>query len=214
LFLDPQHDGHILRNGTPVTWYDALVALVRGKADSYQFVSSKMSSDDYKATLSMYNGFLSAPLVLDNEKQFVSLSPDTTLQPYLTFQGMAENGTIFTMNRNSLYMPVNNVSISFHSPQASQHEAIIDKYDIDNTAEYMQYLPLFTPGPEFTLKFRNNMPWFSHYELRLGKDGEWIRLDTNIARVLFQDGMNYIRVRGVNEAGVAGSEVSMTIVYK
>lgn len=213
VFLDPQNNGRILQNGAPISWYEALLEHAEPHNQNLDFVSSEYSPESYKAFLLRYDGFISTPLLFNDEVQFVSLAVDTTLRPYLTFQGLPENGTIFTNNRNSLYMPVNSVSISFYSQQFMQFDSVIEKYDIDDHKEYVQYMPAFVPGPLYGLKLRHNIPWFKRYEIQLD-DGPWIPIEGDQARVEFHEGMNKLMVRGVNEAGVECSPIRMDIMYE
>lgn len=213
VFLDPQNNGRILQKGVPISWYEALLEHAEPHNQDVDFVSSEFSPESYKAFLLQYDGFISSPLDFGDGLQFVSLAVDTTLRPYLTFQGLPENGTIFTSNKNSLYMAVNGVSISFYSQQFMQFDSVVRKYDIDDHKEYVQFMPAFVPGPLYGLKLRHSIPWFVRYEIQLD-DGPWIPIMGDQARVEFHDGMNKLLVRGVNEAGVESPPVRMDIMYE
>lgn len=212
LFLDPQNNGMILRNGEPASAYDAIQSVIKGDSNNLEFRSTKLSPTEYKDFFRQYDGFVSIALTIGGELVFVSLPVDTTIQPYMTFQGIAENGTIFTNNRNSIYMPVNNVNIAFYSESAAQFDTIIKRHNVRSTDEYVQYQPLFSPGPIYFVKFRNNVPWFARYEFSID-DGPWMSVAKDVAWIRFHDGLNILRTRAINEAGVPTPEVRMEIKY-
>ncbi|MFM8456029.1 MAG: hypothetical protein ACKOAK_04615, partial [Ignavibacteria bacterium] len=68
--------------------------------------------------------------------------------------------------------------------------------------------------PDFTISFSNNMPWFSHYEMRFNEDDLWKKISGNTMKLLLRNGKNSIEVRSINQAGIAGPITFMKVRYQ
>lgn len=89
---------------------------------------------------------------------------------------------------------------------------LIEDYNIQTEEEYEAFLPLLSAKPDFRLTFIHTAEAFCHYEISID-GGDAIILYDNELNWSLVEGMNRITARTVNDCGVKGVPVSMTIYY-
>jgi hypothetical protein len=171
------------------------------------------TNDVFKSFVSTFDGFVSSLMKIGDSFRFVSMPVDSTVTQYLSFQGMPADGTLFTNNPFHLYMPVNEVSLTFYSKSKVNFDSIMQKYNIVDPNDYVRYMPLFAMGPKFEVKLDNNMPWFSHYEYAVAT-GPWRKVKGSMLQIEFPNGRTELRVRAVNKLAVPGPVTSMVLSYE
>jgi hypothetical protein len=72
-------------------------------------------------------------------------------------------------------------------------------------------MPLFAAKPDFTINLRNNMPWFSHYEVTF--NGKTFVVKEQEYDISLVEGVNEIQVVAINQAGLHGIPSHITIKY-
>lgn len=211
IYLDPQFGGYLLKNGKPISFMEMAHGLAQ--RDTCDFVVMNGTNDVFKSFVSTFDGFVSSLMKIGDSFRFVSMPVDSTVTQYLSFQGMPADGTLFTNNPFHLYMPVNEVSLTFYSKSKVNFDSIMQKYNIVDPNDYVRYMPLFAMGPKFEVKLDNNMPWFSHYEYAVAT-GPWRKVKGSMLQIEFPNGRTELRVRAVNKLAVPGPVTSMVLSYE
>ncbi len=211
IYLDPQFGGYFMKNGVPLSFMEMSQGVAR--RDTCEFVVIDGSNDEFRSFVTQFNGFVSSLLKIGDTFRYVSMPIDSTVPQYLSFQGLPADGTLFTNNPNHLYMPVNQVSLTFYSKSSVNFDSVMKKYNIVDPADYVRYMPYFALGPKFDVRLDNNMPWFSHYEYTMnGKP--WTKVKGSTFQVNFPVGLTELYVRAVNTRGVVGPQTRMRLSYE
>lgn len=211
IYLDPQFGGYLAKDGVPISFMDMARGLA--KRDTCEFVVIDGSNDVFKSFVPQFDGFVSSLMKIGGTFRFVSMPVDSTVKQYFSFQGLPADGTLFTNNPFHLYMPVNEVSMTFYSKSSVNYDSVMKKYNIVDPQDYVRYMPFFAIGPKFDVKLDNNMPWFSHYEYAINGQA-WTKVKGATFQLVFQPGRTDLRVRGVNARGVPGPVTSMLLSYE
>jgi len=210
IYLDPQFGGYLMKNGVPQSFMEMAHGIDR--RDTCDFVVMSGSNQEFRAFVPTFDGFISSMLKIGDSFRFVSMPMDSTATQYLSFQGMPADGTVFTNNLNHLYMPVNEVSLTFYSKSKVNFDSIVVKYNIVDPNDYIRYMPLFALGPKFEVKLDNNMPWFSYYEYSIN-GAPWQKVKGSLFQITFVTGRTELRARAVNGRGVPGPVTRMLLSY-
>ncbi|MBS1561481.1 MAG: hypothetical protein JSS89_07735 [Bacteroidetes bacterium] len=213
VFLDPQFDGEVSKNGALLSWIDVADVVRSGDTAGVEFRSTKATTDVYRSFLSAYTGYVSSLMLVEGNTELVTYRLDTTAKQYFTFQGLPADGTMFTEKRHDFNMPLNGTALVFYSSKPQDYQRVLSKYKIITTEDYMHYMSLFTATPDFTIRLTNAMPWFKTYEVSVD-GGAWKTVRGNRLPVHFHDGSNDLRVRAVNEFGWPGPVTSMIVQYE
>lgn len=211
IYLDPQFGAYLSKDGVPLSFLEMSQGIAR--RDTCEFVVIDGSNDVFKHFVTQFNGFVSSLLKIGDTYRYVSMPIDSTVSQYLSFQGLPADGTLFTNNPNHLYMPVNQVSLTFYSKSSVNFDSVMKKYKIVDTADYVRYMPYFALGPKFDVKLDNNMPWFSHYEYTINGTS-WTKVKGSTFHVEFPGGRTELVVRAVNSRGVTGPQTRMLLSYE
>ncbi len=211
IYLDPQFAGYLTKNGAPLSFMEMAQGIAH--RDTCEFVVMAGTNEVYKTFVSQFDGYVTSLMKIGGTMRFVSMPIDSTVTQYLSFQGMPADGTLFTNNPNHLYMPVNEVSLTFYSKSIVNFDSIMKKYNIVDPNDYVRYMPLFALGPKFDVQLDNNMPWFSHYEYSVsGKP--WQKVKGASFKLEFSAGQTELRARAVNKRGVSGPVTRMLFAYE
>ena len=134
---------------------------------------------------------------------------------FLTNQGGNTRPLIFLNSPEKAYYSLNRTHILFDYNIPSGDAGSLSASDsILTQSAFMERMAEMASIPDFTLTFSNNMPWFSHYEMRFNDDNAWKKVNANSMRLILRDGKNSIEVRSVNQAGIPGPITSMKIRYQ
>ncbi len=213
VFLDPQFDGEVTKDGELLSWIDIADVIRSGDTAGVEFRSTRATAEFYRNFLSSYTGYVSSLMLVEGDPELVTFRLDTTARQYFTFQGLPADGTMFTEKRNDFNMPVNGTALVFFSKNPQAYEHVLSKYKIITNEDYMHYMSLFTASPDFTVRLTNSMPWFKTYEVSTD-GGAWKSVRGNKFPVHFHAGSNDLRVRAVNEYGWPGPVTSMVVQYE
>lgn len=210
-YLDPQFGGYLMKNGVPLSFME----MAQGVAskDTCDFVVMHGTNEVFKTFVPQFDGYVTSLMKISESMRFVSMPIDSTVTQYLSFQGMPADGTVFTNNPNHLYMPVNEVSLTFYSKSKVNFDSIMVKYNIVDPNDYIRYMPLFALGPKFEVKLDNNMPWFSYYEYSIN-GAPWQKVKGSLFQITFATGRTELRARAVNSRGVPGPVTRMLLSYE
>lgn len=211
IYLDPQFGGYLSKAGAPISFLEMTQGLE--SRDTCDFIVMNGSNELFKSFVPQFDGFVSSLLKIGDTFRFVSMPLDSTASQYLSFQGMPADGTLFTNNPNHLYMPVNQVSLTFYSKSKVNFDSLLTKYNIVDPAGYVKYMPYFALGPKFEVKLDNNMPWFSHYEYSVSGQ-PWTKVKGSLFPLTFAVGITELAVRAVNTRSVPGPATRMLFGYQ
>ncbi len=210
-YLDPQFGGYLMKNGVPLSFMEMAQGISR--KDTCDFVVMRGTNEVFKTFVPQFDGYVTSLMKIRESMRFVSMPIDSTVAQYLSFQGMPADGTVFTNNPNHLYMPVNEVSLTFYSKSTVNFDSIMVKYNIVDPNDYVRYMPLFALGPKFEVKLDNNMPWFSFYEYSIN-GAPWQKVKGSVFQITFATGRTELRARAVNGRGVPGPVTRMLLSYE
>jgi hypothetical protein len=225
IFVDPQFSIYAKHGDDFVNFYEMYKLKQAGKFNEIRFIPTDgylksknttevKEAEDYRSFIEKQFGYIDTSYVLDGDVIKATLPLDGK-SPFLTFQGQPYNNMVFTQNLSDLYFSLNRTLIIFKykdSNDESFMKLIADK-KIQTNQDYMENMPLFAAKPDYKLNFKNNMPWFDHYEVKID-EGSWNKNKGNAFDWSLKKGKNTIAVRGVNKAGLPGMPTTVEIVYK
>lgn len=223
IYLDPQWCIGISHNNTPLNFREMEQLHTNGKFNEIQFNvpnqvllrEGKTVGDylqEYKDFIQRYFGY-ELFLSMQNGDPIFLVLPLRAKEQYLTFQGIPVSSRVFTSNPNNFYFPVNQTAIIFNYSYQVAWSEVFQKYNIKTMQDYVDNMPYFAAKPMYSLKFKNSMPLFKHYEVKIGDEGSWKAVKGNTYDWKLHDGINTIYVRSVNQAGIAGPPVYAKINY-
>ncbi len=223
IYLDPQWCIAAIAKQDRLNFLEMFRFRERHSFDSVQFMMSSlvMARDsvgsieaydsEYRSFISQYFGYEGIVANRFGGLVFLFL-PLETKEQYITFQGVSVNRRIFTDREANLYFSANATVILFDYEKEVNWTEIFTRYDIKTPDDYMNSMPKFAARPDFRLHFNNNCIWFDHYEVKI--DGsDWKRIRGDSYTWSLREGVNEIRVRSVNCAGVSGTETYSKIHY-
>lgn len=217
IFLDPQFGSYLTRYGddTPLNYYEIFAERKKKQWRSLEvkFVVKKTtkSPEQYKNFLKRYFGHISVSS--GTRSPIICLSLENK-NPTITFQGLASNYNIFTTDPKTLYPPLNRVSLFLEYQETIKNfQKAAKKLQINTSSDYLKKMHLFAAKPNYFVHFQNNMPSFSHYEIRLKKMGPWTKVcSKKISWNAFKK-RNYLEARGVNTFGQPGPQTYIELSY-
>jgi len=224
IFIDPQFCMYAKHNGQYLNYYEIFQLRKQGKYNDIEFVmpnsyvkNNKLNKTqlvvEYRKFLQNYFGYLVTPYRRNNFSSLIVLMLDAKEQ-FLTNQGLSSYPLVFTHDPKDFYFPINRTLIVFNyqalSPSWSK---IVNDYQLQTMQDYTNNMYKFAAKPDFTLLFQNSMPWFNHYEFKM-EDGPWIPLDNDLVNWVAKEGINTVRARAVNFAGIPGPTTMIRIKYE
>jgi hypothetical protein len=223
VFVDPQCCIYCKHKDRYLNFYDMYKLKAEKKFDEIEFIVSsaylkanQLDKDahveDYKDFLSRYFGFMEIGYVLDEKRRSLRIALEGKGQP-ITFQGLPVNVYLYTDDIKDLYFPLNHTQIVFEYKEREKYYNKLMELNIREEKEFEDNMHLFAAVPDFTLHLYTNTIWFDHFEVSFD-DEKWTRLEGNEVERKLKDGVNKVKARAINKAGVAGVPVSIEIEYK
>ena len=224
IFVDPQFGVYVKHDNKFVNFHEMYQLKRNGKFNEISFISGsvlKFSNikkskfiKEYKKFIENQFGYLAtAYLFADGKIVSLKLPLDGKDLP-LTFQGLPCDGNVFTQDVSDFYFSLNKTLIVFNykeSNPVSFMKLFRDK-NIKTNKEYMESMPSFAAKPNYKLEFKNNMPWFDYYEVKI--DAKlWKKIKGHLFDWTLKKGKNMIEVRGVNKAGLSGITTKIKFAY-
>lgn len=220
LFLDPQFGAYITAKGSkvPLNYFEIYKARKIGWDNlAIHFVidhpggNEKMTST-YRDFLENYFGhMLVTPaknqpriaLLLNNKKQS------------LTFQALPTNRIVYTQDPQLVYFDQNRVSVDFeYRGEQPIFQKVAEEHGIETEEDYLNKMAYFAAYPSFTVHLTQAMPVFSHFEFRIGRDGEWQDIEGSTLDWDADKELNFIEIRAENQLGQHGPSTFFEISYK
>ncbi len=221
-FVDAQWGLYAQLAGRPLSFYELYLLKREGRFAEVRFVpldetdplSGAMQRDreaEYRQFITGYFGYLSVRyLQAEHVANLVLPLAGTTLP--LTFQGLGRSGQLFTAEARDHYFSLNHSNILLYYQQQASAQRLQGQVDIPTAEEYVAQMAEFAATPDFLVVLHHNMPWFDHFEVALD-DAPWQRVDDNQFSWSAREGVQTLKARAVNEAGVAGPVASLTLRY-
>lgn len=220
VLLDPQFSIYAEYHDEPLNYYeiyrrfkDVEFKMMRRKLAQLEANATELI-EEYKGFLADYFGFMKINVDSEGITAGLTLHLDQPEQQ-LAFQAMELDSAIFTNRVEDLYFSLNHTLILFEYKKKVDFEKIIKDHEdhLQTEEDFKANLHLFAAEPDFTVRLRNNMPWFSHYEIQLDNEEPFNSNQSSFEWKL-KEGMNVIRVCSVNSQGVKGVPTEMKISYQ
>lgn len=224
ILIDPQF-GLLIKQGNQYVNFAELQALLSKKLDkSIQFehfdTRKKTTKEreqlrtEYLEFIKQYNAYIMFNARLSG-KDILHVLPLGSYPQFLTNQGGNTRPLIFLSTINDAYFSLNRTHMLFDFNIPSGDAGSVAAIDSNLTQElFMERMAETASIPDFTISFSNNMPWFSHYEMRFNEDDSWKKISGNTMKLLLRNGKNSIEVRSINQAGIAGPITFMKVRYQ
>lgn len=222
IFLDPQFCISCKYQGEFLNFYEMYQLKVQNKFDEIEFVipdaylaanglDKNTYIGEYKDFISGYFGFEAIFCMVDNRRTSLRMALEGKGQP-LTFQGMPTINCAYTEHVEDLYYAINHTQVIFEFKDRDSSYNKMMELNLRTVESYTENIHIFAATPEFTLYLYNNMIWFDYFEVSFDEE-DWRRIDGNHIDINLIEGVNVIRARAVNKAGVAGVPVYIKIKY-
>jgi len=224
ILIDPQF-GLLIKQGNQYVNFAELQVLLSKKLDkSIQFehfdTRKKTTKEreqlrtEYLEFIKQYNAYIMFNARLSG-KDILHVLPLGSYPQFLTSQGGNTRPLIFLSTINDAYFSLNRTHMLFDFNIPSGDAGSVAAIDSNLTQElFMERMAETASIPDFTISFSNNMPWFSHYEMRFNEDDSWKKISGNTMKLLLRNGKNTIEVRSINQAGIAGPITFMKVRYQ
>ncbi|MFM6956218.1 MAG: transglutaminase domain-containing protein [Ignavibacteria bacterium] len=224
ILIDPQF-GLLIKQGNQYVNFAELQVLLSKKLDkSIQFehfdTRKKTTKEreqlrtEYLEFIKQYNAYIMFDARLSG-KDILHVLPMGSYPQFLTSQGGNTRPLIFLSTINDAYFSLNRTHMLFDFNIPSGDAGSVAAIDSNLTQElFMEKMAETASIPDFTISFSNNMPWFSHYEMRFNEDDLWKKISGNTMKLLLRNGKNSIEVRSINQAGIAGPITFMKVRYQ
>jgi hypothetical protein len=224
ILIDPQF-GLLIKQGNQYVNFAELQVLLSKKLDkSIQFehfdIRKKTTKEreqlrtEYLEFIKQYNAYIMFNARLSG-KDILHVLPLGSYPQFLTSQGGNTRPLIFLSTINDAYFSLNRTHMLFDFNIPSGDAGSVAAIDSNLTQElFMERMAETASIPDFTISFSNNMPWFSHYEMRFNEDDSWKKISGNTMKLLLRNGKNTIEVRSINQAGIAGPITFMKVRYQ
>ncbi len=207
VFLDPQFNCYPVMDGMPLHFTELVE-----HHDHVQFCSpSNETLSGYSSFVSDYFGYIRTNRKEHGHTIRMTL-PIQGREQHLAFESMELDHASYTINKDTFYPVLNHTMILFEYKEKKDLPKLIEDYNIQTEEEYEAFLPLLSAKPDFRLTFIHMAEAFCHYEISID-GGDAIILYDNELNWSLVEGMNRITARTVNDCGVKGVPVSMTIYY-
>ena len=207
VFLDPQFNCYPMKDGIPLHFTELVEHY-----DHVQFHSpSEETLREYPSFVSDYFGYIRTNRKEHGHTIRMTL-PLQGREQQLAFEAMELDHASYTINKDDFYPALNHTMILFEYKEKKDLPKLIQDYNIQTEEEYEAFLPLLSAKPDYRLTFIHTAEAFSHYEVSIDA-GDAIVLYDNELDWSLVEGMNRITARTVNDCGVKGVPVTMTIYY-
>jgi hypothetical protein len=224
IFVDPQFGIYAKSGNEYLNFYDMYLMKKEGKFDTILFIpldrvlkarnlDREQVITGYKAFISGYFGYMDSPFITGDNRTVTLTLPLEARHPFLTFQGGNSDNLVFTGMKESLYSDINRVMAIFTYREKPRNAEVARTYSIKTGEDYTRLMPLFAAEPKFRVSLEHSMPWFHHYEFRIN-ESLWRVVKNNSLDWELREGVNRLKIRGVNSAGHSGPEMSVTIGYE
>ncbi|UKS66429.1 transglutaminase-like domain-containing protein [Rossellomorea marisflavi] len=207
IFLDPQFNCHAEKDGLPLSYLE----LVENHENVRFHIPSQETRDIYSSFISEYVGYVRTNRFAHGHSIRMTL-PIQGSEQHLAFESMELDHASYTNNKGDFYPALNHTMILFEYKEKKDLPKLIQDYNIQTEEEYEAFLPLLSAKPDYRLTFIHTAEAFSHYEVSIDA-GDAIVLYHNELVWSLVEGMNRITARTVNDCGVKGVPVTMTIYY-
>lgn len=207
VYLDPQFNCYPMKDGIPLHFTELVEHY-----DHVHFLSpSKETLREYPSFVSDYFGYIRTNR--NEHKRTIRMTlPMQGREQQLAFESLELDHASYTNNKDDFYPALNHTMILFEYKEKKDLLKLIEDYNIQTEEEYEAFLPLLSAKPDFRLTFIHTAEAFSHYEVSIDA-GDAIVLYDNELDWSLVEGMNRITARTVNDCGVKGVPVTMTIYY-
>ncbi len=216
IFLDPQFGIYARKGSELLNIFDIYRLKSENKFDEIKFIDVRKNkpNDEYgKGFLTNYLGYIDIRQKRNNLSYSLTLKMEG-IRDFLTFQAFPLGNMVFTESLNDVYYTLNQtmIIIDYTEEEIERTKNEYEKLNIKSVEDFNKNMPLFSAKPELKLSFDNNMPWFSHYIVKLNdtvvkqKNGEYY--------VSLKKGINTIKVVAVNQNNIAGIPTNIKIKYE
>jgi len=224
ILIDPQF-GLLIKHGNQYLNFAELQGLLSKKQDkSIQFeyfdarkktqAEKEQLRTEYLEFIKQYNAYIMVNARLSG-KDILHVLPLGSYPQFLTVQGGNTRPLIFLNSLHDVYFSLNHTHMLFDFNIPSGDAGSIAAIDTNVTQEsFMERMAETASIPDFTITCSNNMPWFSHYEMRFNDDDGWKKISGNTFKLRLRDGKNSIEIRSINQAGIAGPITFMKVRYQ
>jgi hypothetical protein len=224
ILIDPQF-GLMIKHGQKYVNYAQLQDLIAKKKEKeiqFEYYDARKKTvkvkeelrGQYLAFIKQYNAFMMVNARLSG-KDVLHVLPIGKQAQFLTNQGGNTRPLIFFDDISRAYFTINRTHILFDYNIPSGDAGAYAASDTLLTQElFMENMAKNASIPDYTVTFSNNMPWFSHYEMKFNAENAWKKVPGNTMKLLLQEGKNTIEVRSVNLAGIPGPITFMHIRYQ
>lgn len=216
VWIDPQIHAYAKSGKTPLSFNELSERILI--KEKYQIIFSKRTLDYLKGDKSQFKrleNFIkiytwSSKIIghkvfftKQNHVELIGCKRKNVL-PAITFQGFSTKSPTY-LPKELFDAPINQCQIQFetHDPKKMINWKSLD--------EYKKSAHLNFASSVITLKFKNNMPWFSHYEVNL--NGRKRIIKNSSAPIKLKSGLNKLLITPINKANRAGATVVAEIHY-
>lgn len=221
IFLDPQFGSYLTESGskTPLNFYELYQIKSSGKWKSTQVRFASKPPQPIKQAASEYKGFLEnyfGHITVSSGKKTPQISLMLELEkPVMTFQAHPYDNVVFTTDQDLVYPQINQVSILLnYKDKADNFNKLVKSLGIDSDQTYVDKMHHFAAKPNFSAKFLNNMPYFSHYEYRLNGEKKWHKAKGDEVQWSALNANSSIETRAVNTSMRNGPTTFIKLSYK
>ena len=224
ILIDPQF-GLMIKHGKKYVNYIELQDLISKKKEKelqFEYFDARKKTakekeelrKEYLDFIKQYNAYIMFNARHSSKDVLHVLSLENHSQ-FLTNQGGNTRPLIFLNSPEKAYYSLNRTHVLFDFNIPSGDAGSISASDTALTqSAFMEKMAETASIPDFTLTFSNNMPWFSHYEMKFNEESTWKKVSANSMKLILREGKNSIEVRSVNQAGISGPITFMNIRYQ
>lgn len=204
VFLDPQWGCYPCMDGSWLSAYELVNAIIAGKLEQIELVPTtevcayyRVSTDElveqYRLFLAPYTGFLDYPYIYDGKYTLLMYICKASLPLPLAFQGVPLSGLFYTRSWQKAYGALDQTHVTF-------------RYSGD-------YHPQrgFTQ-PAYTLDIATTLPWVDHFKVRCDNNS-WQPISSARYQWKLRRGVNTIVLRAVGYGGIRSRSTSVTVFW-